>query len=245
MSRTILGIQPVREAIRVHGSELERVLLQRRGGPALEALMRYAQGQGIPIDFAESGELDRLASGGRHQGVIAIAPELSLCPLASIPRGPGSLTVVLDGIMDPQNFGAIVRSAVALGATAILWPEHSSAPLSPATFRASAGAIEHAMLCRVRSLPDALQDLAASGVSAIALDAQAEHEISALDLRGPVAIVIGSEDKGVRKPVRRACQYIAKLPMSGPIASLNASVAGAIAFYEVARQRASVKHEAS
>jgi 23S rRNA (guanosine2251-2'-O)-methyltransferase len=139
--------------------------------------------------------------------------------------------------MDPQNFGAVIRSSVALGASAILWPEHASAPLSPATFRASAGAIEHARLCRVKSLPDALRELGKRGVSAIALDAQGTADLGRLDLTVPVALVIGAEDKGVRKPVRQACQHIARLPMKGPIASLNASVAGAIALYEVARQR--------
>src|SRR6185503_3678244 len=146
--------------------------------------------------------------------------------------------VALDGVMDPQNFGAVIRSAVALGASAILWPEHSSAPLSPATFRASAGAIEHAVLCRVPSLPEALEALAGRGVAPIALDAHGPVELGALDLTGPTAIVIGAEDKGARRAVRRACRFVARLPMTGPIASLNASVAGAIALYEVARQRA-------
>jgi 23S rRNA (guanosine2251-2'-O)-methyltransferase len=139
--------------------------------------------------------------------------------------------------MDPQNFGAVIRSAVALGATAILWPEHSSAPLSPATFRASAGAIEHAALCRVPALAEALQALASRGVTAVALDAQGTVELRTIDLTGPVVIVIGAEDKGVRRPVRAACQHTARLPMRGPIGSLNASVAGAIALYEVVRQR--------
>jgi len=243
MVRQVLGIQPVREAIRVHGDRLERVFVQQGGGPTLDAVARYAEGRGVTVEWASRGELDRRAAGGRHQGVIAVAPELRLFSLDAISTGPESLTIALDGIMDPQNFGAVVRSAVALGATAIVWPEHSSAPLSPATFRASAGAIEHATLCRVHSLPDALATLAAQGVQSIALDAQAPVELGEIDLRGPVAIVIGAEDKGVRRGVRRACQHIARLPMKGPIGSLNASVAGAIALYEAARQRGA-RHEA-
>src|SRR5262249_7892635 len=136
-----------------------------------------------------------------------------------------------------QNFGALVRSAVALGATAILWPEHSSAPLSPAMFRASAGAVEHATLCRVASLPDALGALAARGAVTVALDAQGTSELRGLELRGPAVVVVGAEDKGTRRPVRRACQHLARLPMPGPIGSLNASVAGALALYEILRQR--------
>jgi 23S rRNA (guanosine2251-2'-O)-methyltransferase len=237
MARLVYGIQPAREVIRVHGERVERLFVERGGGPKLEALARFAEGRGVAVEIVNRGELDRRSAGGRHQGVIALAPELALTPLDRVPTGPETVTVALDGVMDPQNFGAVIRSAVALGATAILWPEHASAPLSPATFRASAGAVEHALLCRVPSLPGALEDLAGRGVTAIALDAQGPAELGALDLRGPVAIVIGAEDKGTRRGVRKACRYTARLPMAGPIASLNASVAGAIALYEVLRQR--------
>lgn len=237
MSRAILGIQPVREAIRVHGAELERIFVQQSGGPTLDGLIRFAEGRGVTVELVSRGDLDRRAAGGRHQGAIALAPELRLVPLEALEIGPTTLLVALDGVMDPQNFGAVIRSAVALGASAILWPEHSSAPLSPATFRASAGAIEHAALCRVAALPEALTALAARGVTAVALDAQGTVELGSLDLRGAVVIVIGAEDKGVRRPVRAACQHTARLPMSGPIGSLNASVAGAVALYEVVRQR--------
>lgn len=237
MGRAILGIQPVREAIRVHGAELERLYVAQGGGPTLDGLIRFAEGRGVTVEVVSRGDLDRRAAGGRHQGAIALAPELRLVALESLEIGPTTLLVALDGVMDPQNFGAVIRSAVALGAAAIVWPEHASAPLSPATFRASAGAIEHAALCRVAALPEALQALAARGVTVVALDAHGTVELGALDLRGPVAIVIGAEDKGVRRPVRAACQHTARLPMSGPIGSLNASVAGAIALYEVVRQR--------
>lgn len=243
MARLVYGLQPVREAIRAHGARVSWVLVQRDGGPKLDALARLAEGQGIPTERAPRSELDRRSAGGRHQGALASAPELELVDIDAIPiheegaPHAGTITVVLDGVMDPQNFGAVIRSAVALGARAIVWPEHSSAPLTPATFRASAGAIEHATLCRVRSLPDALQALTERGVVAIALDAQGTVELGELPLTGPVAIVIGAEDKGTRRSVRRACQHVARLPMAGPIASLNASVAGAIALYEVLRQR--------
>jgi 23S rRNA (guanosine2251-2'-O)-methyltransferase len=233
----VYGLQPVREVIRAHGEKVERVLVERGGSPKVEALGRFAEGRGIALEQVTRGDLDRRTQGGRHQGVLALAPDLRLWSVDDVPTGPESITVALDGVMDPQNFGAVIRSAVALGATAILWPEHASAPLSPATFRASAGAVEHARLCRVPSLPDALENLAARGVTSIALDAQGPVELGALDLRGPVAIVIGAEDKGTRRGVRKACKFTARLPMSGEIASLNASVAGAIALYEVLRQR--------
>lgn len=237
MSRIVFGIQPVREAIRVHGSAIERVIIELKPNPKLQGLARFAEGRGIRVESAPRGELDRAAGAGRHQGVMANAPELVLKNLANLPIVPTSIFVALDGIMDPQNFGAIVRSAVALGATGIVWPEHASAPLSPAMFRASAGAIEHAVLCRVHALPQAMEDLAARDVTVIGLDAQGTVELGAIDLRGPVAIVTGAEDKGARRTVLRACQHIARLPMAGPISSLNASVATALALYEILRQR--------
>ncbi|MRG90783.1 23S rRNA (guanosine(2251)-2'-O)-methyltransferase RlmB [Polyangium spumosum] len=237
MSRLVYGLQPVREAVRVHGDALERVVVEQGSNPKIQAVGRFAEGRGVRVETAPRAELDRRTGGGRHQGVLAVAPDLRILRVDALPIEPTSIVVVLDGIMDPQNFGAIVRSAVALGATGIVWPEHSSAPLSPATFRASAGAIEHATLCRVSSLPEALRSLADRGVAVIALDAQGPTTLGGIDLRGPVAIVIGAEDKGARKAVLRACQHIARLPMAGPIGSLNASVAGALALYEVLRQR--------
>ncbi len=237
MSRLVFGLQPVREAIRVHGARLERVVIEQSASPKIEALGRFAEGRGIQVETMSRGELDRQTGGGRHQGAVAIAPDLRLRSLADLPIEPTSIIVVLDGIMDPQNFGAIVRSSVALGATAIMWPEHASAPLSPAMFRASAGAIEHAALCRVASLPEALRSLAERGVTVIALDAQGQTTLGALTLSGPVAVVIGAEDKGARRTVLRACHHVARLPMAGPIGSLNASVAGALALYEILRQR--------
>jgi 23S rRNA (guanosine2251-2'-O)-methyltransferase len=236
--RLVLGLQPVREVVRAHGEKVSRVLVDSsEGNPTLDGVVRFAEGRGVKVERVARRELDAMSAGGRHQGVIAFAPPLELHDLESLAIGDDALIVALDGVMDPQNFGAVIRSAVALGATAIVWPEHSSAPLSPATFRASAGAIEHAVLCRVGSLTIALESLKKRGVWTVALDANGTIELGAVDLRGPVAIVIGAEDKGTKKSVRRACDHLARLPMRGPIDSLNASVAGAIALYEVARQR--------
>ncbi len=237
MSRIVFGVQPVREAIRVHGAAIERVVIEHKPNPKLQGLGRFAEGRGVTVESISRFDLDKAAGAGRHQGVLAVAPDLVLHKLEDVTISPTSIIVALDGIMDPQNFGAIVRSAVALGATAIVWPEHSSAPLSPAMFRASAGAIEHAVLCRVHALPQAMQDLGERGVTVVGLDAQGPTELGAIDLRGPVAMVIGAEDKGARRTVLRACQHIARLPMSGPISSLNASVASALALYEILRQR--------
>jgi 23S rRNA (guanosine2251-2'-O)-methyltransferase len=238
VSRLICGLQPVREAIRARGARLERVLIEEQDSPQLEALARYARDQGATVALIKRAELDRLAKGAKHQGATAFAPDLSLVSLEELEIGPQALVVVLDEIQDPQNFGAVIRSAVAMGASAVLWPEHSSAPLSAATFRASAGAVEHAVLCRVGGLPTALAALEAKGLLVLGLDPQGDTLIDDVDLTGPVALVIGAEGKGLRRGVKAACQRLARLHMPGPIASLNASVAAAVALYETARQRA-------
>jgi 23S rRNA (guanosine2251-2'-O)-methyltransferase len=212
------------------------VLVAHDGGPKLDALARFARDQGAAVERVARAELDRRAAGGRHQGAIALAPELVISSLEALEVGPDTLLVALDGVMDPQNFGAVLRSAVALGATGVIWPAHASAPLSPATFRASAGAVEHATLCRVDSLPSALASLGERGVRTVVLDASGTKELSDIDLTHPLALVIGAEDKGARRSVRRSGE-LARLPMAGPIGSLNASVAAALALYEAKRQR--------
>lgn len=237
MGRIVAGIQPAREAIRARGSALERVMVDRGAGPKLDKIARFAADRGATVERVATAVLDKIAGAARHQGVVVIAPELELASLEDLLVAPGPRILVLDGIMDPQNFGAVVRSAVALGATGVVWAEHHSAPLSPAMFRASAGAVEHAVLCRVGSLTSALHEIGDAGVVTVALDAHTELDLGAIDLRGPVAIVVGAEDRGPRPPVRKACRHVARLPMAGPIDSLNASVAGALALYEIARQR--------
>ncbi len=238
--RLICGLQPVREAVRVHGAKLLRIVLEVGDSPTLDALGRFAGDQGVRVERASRGELERLADGGRHQGVVAFALPLEVHAgtesLVAIP-GAMPLYLCLDELEDPQNFGAIVRSAVAFAATAVVWPEHHSAPLSAAMFRASAGAVEHATLVRVPALPGELTGLRDRGVTVLGLDADAKHPLTDCDLRGPVAIVIGSEGKGLRRPVKQACTRLANLPMSRTLGSLNASVAAAIALYEVYRQR--------
>jgi 23S rRNA (guanosine2251-2'-O)-methyltransferase len=240
VSRFICGLQPVREAIRARGAELEKVLVERGAGDdaQLDALARFAKDHGVTVERVTRLELDKLSRGARHQGTVAWAPALRLVTLDEVVAVPNAVVVALDELQDPQNFGAIVRSGVALGATAILWPEHRSAPLSPAMFRASAGAVEHATLCRVPSLNEALVRLKAAELMVVGLDMRGKENLDDVPLAGGVVLVIGAEGKGLRKPVKNACDRLARLPMHATIASLNASVAAGIALYEVARQRA-------
>jgi 23S rRNA (guanosine2251-2'-O)-methyltransferase len=221
----------------VHGAKLERVIVEISPSPELAGVARFAEDHGARVERRPRGDLDRAAQGIRHQGAIAYAPELRLWTLDELPLGPDALVVALDELQDPQNFGAILRSATAMGATAVVWPEHRSAPLSPATFRASAGAVEHTRLCRVSALPSALESLRARGLAVVGLDANGPARLDLVDVRGPTVIVVGAEGKGLRKTVKSACDTLAHLPMAGTVASLNASVAVAIAMYETKRQR--------
>jgi 23S rRNA (guanosine2251-2'-O)-methyltransferase len=228
----------VREAIRAHGRRLTHVLVDDRELPRLEALLRFASAQGVTqIERVSRAALDRLCGTVVHQGVAALAPALRIHSGQAVLEREKLIAIALDGVQDPQNFGAVVRSAVALASAPIVWPEHASAPLTPATFRASAGAIEHATLARVPSLVAWLDDAVARGVQVVGLDAQGEAPLSALDLREPTIIVLGNEHEGLGRAVRRRCTRLAQLAPMSHIDSLNASVAAALALYEVSRQR--------
>lgn len=235
--RLVSGLQPAREAIRVHRDRIRRVLVESRSQPKLEAVARFARDQGIEVERVPRATLDRMSGGAAHQGVIAVAPPLELISAEALLADPTLLAIALDGVQDPQNFGAAVRSAVAIANAAVLWGEHSSAPLSPATFRASAGAIEHARLCRVRSLVALLDEAKTQGVGVVGLEASATDLLREVDLKGPTLIVLGGEHEGLGRAVKRACTRVARLLPMFHVDSLNVSVAAAIALYEARVQR--------
>ncbi|APR99777.1 TrmH family RNA methyltransferase [Pajaroellobacter abortibovis] len=240
-SRLVCGYQPVREAIRAHTQKIRKLFVEHKHmlSPKLKELVSLAVSHGIPIEQIPRSRMDQMGKGIQTQGVIAYAPPFSFLSLEAIDSLLTTPLVILDELEDPQNFGAAIRSAVALGSPTVIWPEHYSAPLSPTTFRASAGAIEHARLCRVPNLPHALTQLQAQGITVIGLDTHGELPLErALPTsRNPIAVVAGAEGKGLRKSVKRACSKTAYLTMQGPLASLNVSVALAIALYEIARAR--------
>lgn len=233
-----MGLQPVRECLRAHGAAVSELALTAGDSPKLAALERFAIARGVSNVLRLSrGEMDRRSQGGQHQGAIAVAPALELRDWAEVVSRPALIAIALDRVQDPQNFGAVVRSAVATGDAALVWGEHASAPLTPATFRASAGAIEHATLSRVASLKDALFAAREVGAQVIGLQAGAPDLLSSLDLRGPTVIVLGNEAEGLQHSVRRACTRLAAVVRPRLLDSLNASVAAAIALYEADRQR--------
>jgi 23S rRNA (guanosine2251-2'-O)-methyltransferase len=234
-------MQPVREAIRAHGDALGAVLVERGHGDSVarfDALARFAAAQAVDeVRRVERKELDAVALGGTHQGALAWAPALKLLTVDELLAPADLLVLALDGIQDPQNFGAAIRSAVGLGATAVVWPEHAAAPLTPATFRASAGAIEHARLGRVPSLVRFLDDAVATGASVVGLTTDAERPLQELELTGRLVLVIGSEHEGIGRAVRRRCTALGRLTLRGPVESLNASAAAAVALAFAGNQR--------
>lgn len=238
--RQVFGAQPVREALRAHGYRVTQVWLLKDSA-RLQGLAKLSEDNGVPVQFVDRSSLDRLAAGGMHQGAICEAPPLRLRPPSLALEDPDRLILALDGIQDPQNFGAVVRSAVGLGRARVLWGENSSAPLTPATFRASAGAVEHADLCRVPSLGQCLMDAAQQGYQVLGLDAHGDRSLRQCDLRGPTVLVIGSEGKGLGRGIRRHCSALVRLVAPHTIDSLNASVAAALALYEALAQRESAQ----
>ncbi len=246
MSRFVYGLNPVLEALKAHPHEVVRVLLERgRGGRRSQGGERVAgaaAAAGVRIEEAPQGELSRRSRGGVHQGVGAELAEFRYAELpdlieAARARGEPPFLLLLDGVTDPQNLGALVRSAHALGAHGVVLPKDRAAGITPAAFKAAAGALEHCPVARVTNLSRALDDLKDEQVWSVALGAEGDRELRELDLTAGTALVLGSEGKGVRPLVRKTCDHVARIPMWGKVGSLNVAAAGAIALYEVARQR--------
>jgi 23S rRNA (guanosine2251-2'-O)-methyltransferase len=242
--RTLHGVNPVRELLRSGGEGLAELWLAEGGdrGKAFAELARLARERGAKVREAPRARLDRLAGTDRHQGVVAVVGDYryrgleELLAEARRTEEP-PLVVVLDGIEDPHNLGAIVRSAHALGAHGVVIPKDRAASVTAAAAKASAGAVEHCPVARVTNLAQALEELKGAGLWAVATDSSSSLELSGVDLTVPLALVIGSEGSGVRPLVRRTCDHVARITMKGKVGSLNASAAAAIALYEVSRQR--------
>jgi 23S rRNA (guanosine2251-2'-O)-methyltransferase len=239
----ICGINPVIEALTAQTRHFDRLLIVKGlRSKRLSEAIRRATTLSIPLRFEMRETLDRMAGGVAHQGIIAIVsekPVLSLESLLDSARAP-ALVVVLDGVEDPRNLGAILRTAEAAGADGVMLPERHSAGLSETVSRASAGAIEHVRVARVGNLVQALEALKARGIWVVGFDAAGSERWDAVDLTRPVALVLGGEGRGIRRLVREHCDHLVSIPHFGHIGSLNVSVAAGIALYEAVRQRRSV-----
>lgn len=206
---------------------------------SLEDRARYA---GISVQRADNPALDRLSDGARHQGVVAEIIPAGVLDLNGVlalikAAGDNALVLVLDGVQDPHNLGACLRSAAAANATAVIVPKARAAGLTPAVRRAAAGAADIVPLAMVSNLASALRALAEIGVWSVGLAGDGDSSLYESDLTGPLALVLGGEEKGLRRLTRERCDALARIPMPGRMESLNVSVAAGIALFEALRQR--------
>jgi 23S rRNA (guanosine2251-2'-O)-methyltransferase len=216
------------------------VVPQRR--QALERLVLHATNLRIPVVEVEGGTLTAVAGFDGHQGIaLVVEPRTWASPdeilARAVERGEPPFVLILDSLEDPQNVGTLLRSAEAAGIHGVVFPTHHQAPLTPAAVKASAGAVEHLLLCPVDDLPTAMSDLRLRGLRIAAAEADAPLTATEADLRGPLAIVVGSEGSGLSPAVRRRADLAIRIPMRGAIGSLNAAVAGSILLFAALAQR--------
>lgn len=231
----IPGRKPVAEALRA-GRRLQAVTVERRAAADLEALLSAAQQAGVPVHRGDRDDLDRLSGGVRHQGIVATAPPYPYRRLAEV--GDTDLLVVLDGVTDPQNLGAIARSAEAAGAGGLVVRERRSAGVTPAAEKSAAGALSWLPVVMVPNIVRALGDLTERGFWSVGLAAAAPvtlWDCGLLD--GRVAITVGGEGEGLSRLVAQRVDQLVGIPMSGTLESLNASAATAVVLFEVARRK--------
>ena len=235
----IYGINPVLEALRARRATAIHV--SPRADERLTAVVRLAEEHDVPVRRVAADELDRLAGGARHrhQGVIAEVEEaasFSVEDLVIAAKG-AALIVVLDGIEDPQNLGAILRTVDAAGADGVVRQSRHAARLDGAAAKASAGAVSHVKIAEVVNIARAIEDLKQAGVWTVGLAGDAPKRYDEVDLTVPTAVVVGAEGAGLRRLVRERCDWLVSIPMQGHVESLNVSVATGIALFEAIRQR--------
>ena len=242
--RTIYGVNPVKELLRGGGEGLDELwLAEGARGPAVAELERQAQAAGARIKHAPRQKLDRLADSDRHQGVVAVLSgafkyaEVDDLLAQAKARGESPLLVILDGVEDPQHLGAIARSAVALGAHGLIIPRDRAVGVTGTVVKASAGVIDRCPVARVVNVSRTIDELKEAGVWSVALAADGDRELQAMDLKGPTALVMGSEGEGIRALVKKTCDHVARIGMVGGVESLSVSAAASVALYEAARQR--------
>jgi 23S rRNA (guanosine2251-2'-O)-methyltransferase len=233
----IYGINPVIEALRAR--RVTAIRASPRADERLTAVLRLAAEQGVPIDRVNVRELDRATRGGSHQGVVAdVADAAHLSVEDLVVRAKGApLIVVLDGIEDPHNLGAILRTVDAAGADGVVRQSRHAARLDGAAAKASAGAVAHVPIAEVVNIARALETLKDVGVWTVGLVGDAPTRYDQIDLTLPTAVVVGAEGAGLRRLVRERCDWLVSIPMRGHVQSMNVSVAAGIALFEAVRQR--------
>jgi 23S rRNA (guanosine2251-2'-O)-methyltransferase len=237
----VAGRRPVEEAFAAGRPAIRLLVVPQRREP-LEKLVLHATRLRIPIVELEGGSLTSLAGFDGHQGVALVVEPRVFATLGEIlaratERGEPPFVLVLDSLEDPQNVGTLLRSAEAAGVHGVIFPTRRQAPLTPAAIKASAGAVEHLLLAPVDDLAGALVDLHGRGLRVAGSEADAPLTARQADLRGPLALVIGSEGQGLGPAIRKRCDLLMRIPMRGAVGSLNAAVAGSILLFEAVAQR--------
>jgi 23S rRNA (guanosine2251-2'-O)-methyltransferase len=241
--RVVFGVRPVEELVRARPRTVEVVYVaEGHRSPELERAVQAAKERGIAVETRPRRLVAELAGEGVHQGLVAVTGAFTYAEPADLlaaaaARGEAPLVVLLDGITDPHNLGAIARSAEVLGGHGVIIPERGAAQVTTGAVKASAGATERIPIARVGNLLRAIDGLRERGVRVLGAGTEEGEPLDRVDLRGPVALVVGAEGKGMREAVARRCDALFHIPQRGAVASLNASVAAAIALYEAARQR--------
>ncbi len=235
----IYGINPVVEALRA--GQVRELRAADRANARVTEVVAAATREGIPVRRVTAAELDRAARGGVHQGIAAELKERERFDLSDLIDGAAGrpLIVVLDGIEDPHNVGAILRTVDAAGADGVVRQSRHAASLDGVAAKASAGAVARVRIADVVNIARALEELKEAGVWVVGLDGNAPKRFDQIDLTLPIAIVLGAEGTGLRRLVRERCDWLAAIPMKGHVQSLNVSVAAGIALFEAVRQRSS------
>jgi len=232
----LIGIHPVKEALTA-GRPLDRVLIAKgAGGPRIQEIVDLCRQRKVALRFEPREALDRNSGGtGRHQGVVAFGAEKKYEELDAIVDR--DLVVVLDGVEDPHNLGAILRTASAVGAGAVIIPERRAVGVTETVAKAAAGALEHMTIVRVTNIAQAVVKLKAAGYWIYGLDERGDRTYDNADYDAKCAIVLGAEGHGLHENVRKACDFLLRIPMTGPIPSLNVSVAAGIVLFDWKRQK--------
>ena len=237
----IYGINAVTESLKARGRSFAWVgVAKERHDLRLQRVVDECRRQGVAVRFVSRPELDRMAGNNAHQGVVAVTSAKQyndLDDVVAAKRGQFSLVVVLDGVEDPHNLGAILRTADAAGADGVVIPERRAAGVTPTVTKASAGASEHLPIAKVTNIGRTLEELKSKNLWIVGLDERAPQNYDSLDYKMDCAIVLGAEGKGVHELVRKKCDFLISIPMLGKVPSLNVSVAAGIMLYEIVRQR--------
>lgn len=237
----IYGRNAVIEALK-GDSHINKILLVNEHGGSIGVIKALAREKGIIFSITTKEKLTAITGTSGHQGVLAYISAKQYDTVEDILAYAKELNedpfiIVLDEIQDPHNLGAIIRTADATGAHGIIISKRRQAPLTAAVAKTSAGAIEHVKIARVTNIPQSLDALKAEGIWVVGTDLDGQTDIFGSDLKGPIALVIGSEGHGMGRLVKKKCDYILSIPMKGKITSLNASVAASLVMYEILRQR--------